>query len=79
MSMTDIINLRRRLSAKQFWPINRMASVNKAFELVSYVEIPFRLQHLACRTVAHTMSHKSLGSISTLGLPNRIQQYVLLK
>jgi len=82
MTASDLNELIRVLSAKfsstevGFSP-SRTVCTKNALEWVRGVAVPFSLQHIARTRIIRVMSDRSLSDTSTLGLPNKLMQYVL--
>jgi len=72
-------NLDSILSAHERDREATLSYIAKAQKWLSVMEMPFSLQHFARHAIIRAMSHRSLHGVSELGLPKRVEQYVLLK
>jgi len=82
MTTTDLNDLKIFLSRKVIFCTesklyDELASTVIALERIRTQELPFRLEHLACRALTDAMEGRSLSSISTLGLPACMEKCVV--
>jgi len=79
---TDLNDLKIYLSSKvilctEHKQYDDLAYTVITLERICTQELPFRLEHLACRAITDAMEGRSLSRVSTLGLPKCIEKCVV--